>query len=164
MHRIIYLSWATRPFSDEQLHTLLRKARSRNIEVGITGFLLYGNDCFLQVLEGEEVAVRTLYEYIKGDARHRDVTAYADKPIPQRAFAEWAMAFGALRQLNVSRPVPVKSKSADPVSELMRISSLISVPSSMKSENLKGFPGFLEPMVFNNSRTATSALRLIASI
>jgi hypothetical protein len=31
--------------------------------------------------------------------------------------AEWAMAFGALRQLNVSRPVPVKSKSADPVSE-----------------------------------------------
>lgn len=93
MHHIIYLSWATRPFSDEQLHTLLRKARSRNTEVGITGFLLYGNDCFLQVLEGEEVAVRTLYEYIKGDARHRDVTAYADKPIPQRAFAEWAMAF-----------------------------------------------------------------------
>jgi hypothetical protein len=37
------------------------------------------------------------------------------------------------KKLNVSRPVPVKSKSADPVSESMRISSLISVPSSMTS-------------------------------
>jgi hypothetical protein len=95
MHHIVYLSWATTPFSDEQLRTLLHHARRRNTEVGITGFLLYGNNCFLQVLEGEEVAVRSLYEYIKGDARHRDVTAYADKPIAQRAFAEWAMAFQA---------------------------------------------------------------------
>jgi hypothetical protein len=93
MHHIIYLSWATTPLSDEQLHTLLQQARRRNTEVGVTGFLLYGNNCFLQVLEGDEIAVRSLYEYIKGDARHRDVTAYADKPITQRAFAEWAMAF-----------------------------------------------------------------------
>jgi hypothetical protein len=95
MHHIIYLSWATTPFSDDQLRTLLSHARRCNAEVGITGFLLYGNNCFLQVLEGEEVAVRALYEYIKSDARHRDVTAYADKPIAQRAFAEWEMAFQA---------------------------------------------------------------------
>jgi uncharacterized protein YaaQ len=95
MYHIIYLSWPTTPFSDDQLRALLQQARRRNTEVGITGFLLYGNDCFLQVLEGEEVAVRSLYEYIKNDTRHRDVTAYADKPIAQRAFAEWAMAFQA---------------------------------------------------------------------
>lgn len=95
MHHIIYLSWATAPFSDEHLHTLLQQARRRNAEVGVTGLLLYGNGCFLQVLEGEETAVRDLYEYIKHDTRHRDVTAYADKAITQRAFAEWTMAFQA---------------------------------------------------------------------
>jgi hypothetical protein len=95
MHHIIYLSWATVPFSDEQLHALLQKARSHNEALGITGLLLHGNGCFLQVLEGEEATVRDLYEQIKRDTRHRDVTAYADKAIAQRAFTGWAMAFQA---------------------------------------------------------------------
>lgn len=93
MHHIIYLSWATTPFSDEQLHTLLQEARSHNASVGVTGMLVYGNGCFMQVLEGEETTVRALYDYIKHDTRHRDVTAYADKAIEQRVFAEWEMAF-----------------------------------------------------------------------
>jgi hypothetical protein len=95
MHHIIYLSWATHPFSDEQLHALLQQARSHNTQADITGILLYGNGCFLQVLEGEEATVRRLYEHIKCDGRHRDVAAYADKAVTQRAFAEWAMAFQA---------------------------------------------------------------------
>lgn len=93
MHHLIYLSWATTPFSAHQLQDLLHQARSRNTQLGITGILLYGNGCFMQVLEGEQAIVHQLYEHIKLDARHRDVTAYADKAIPQRAFGEWAMAF-----------------------------------------------------------------------
>lgn len=93
MHHIIYLSWAATPFTDAQLQKLLVLARRRNTELAITGLLLYGNERFMQVLEGDEENVRTLYEQIKRDPRHRDVIAYADKPIAQRAFAEWAMAF-----------------------------------------------------------------------
>lgn len=93
MHHIIYLSWATTPFNDQQLRDLLQEARSYNTQAGITGIMLYGNGCFMQVLEGEQATVHTLYEHIKLDARHRDVTAYADKAISQRAFGEWAMAF-----------------------------------------------------------------------
>ncbi|MBJ6145328.1 BLUF domain-containing protein [Hymenobacter sp. BT559] len=95
MHHIIYLSWATHPFSNEQLQALLQEARSHNTAIGVTGILVYGNNCFLQVLEGEEATVRELYEYIKQDDRHRDVTAYADKAVTQRAFAGWSMAFEA---------------------------------------------------------------------
>jgi hypothetical protein len=93
MHHLIYLSWATASFSDHQLQDLLLKARSRNTQLGVTGLLLYGNGCFVQIIEGEYATVHGLYEQIKGDARHRDVTAYADKAIAQRAFPEWAMAF-----------------------------------------------------------------------
>jgi hypothetical protein len=96
MHRIIYLSWASTPLTIGQLQELLAASRQRNAALAITGLLLYGNGCFMQVLEGEEAVVRALYEQIKRDTRHRYVTAYADKPIPQRAFAEWAMAFEAL--------------------------------------------------------------------
>jgi len=95
MHHIIYLSWAAHPFSDEQLQTLLQTARSHNAQVDVTGILVYGNGCFLQVLEGEEATVRQLYDQIKQDNRHRNVTAYADKAVAQRAFAEWSMAYEA---------------------------------------------------------------------
>lgn len=95
MHRISYLSWASTPLPDNQLQELLRIARQHNAQLHITGLLLYGNERFLQVLEGEEDTVRALYERIKRDARHHGVAAYADKKIARRAFAEWAMAFQA---------------------------------------------------------------------
>jgi hypothetical protein len=93
MHRIIYLSWASAPLAPGQLQEILGVARRRNTQLAITGILLYGNECFMQVLEGEEATVHTLYEQIKRDTRHCHITAYSDKPITQRAFADWAMAF-----------------------------------------------------------------------
>jgi hypothetical protein len=93
MHCIIYLSWAVTPFTNAQLQTLLTLARQRNTEQAITGILLYGNQRFVQVLEGEEAAVRALYKLIRRDPHHQYVIAYADKPIAQRTFTEWAMAF-----------------------------------------------------------------------
>ena len=95
MHHIIYLSWAVAPFSTGQLQELLTQARRHNTELGITGVLFYGNERFMQLLEGEEEEVRVLYELIKRDPRHQHIIAYADKPIAQRIFGQWAMAFQA---------------------------------------------------------------------
>jgi hypothetical protein len=93
MHQIIYMSYAVAPLTNAQLYHLLALARRRNTELAITGILLYGNERFMQVLEGEEDAVRTLYELIKRDSRHQNVIMYVDKPITRRTFMEWAMAF-----------------------------------------------------------------------
>jgi uncharacterized protein YaaQ len=93
MHQIIYMSYAVAPLTSAQLYQLLTLARQRNTELAITGILLYGNERFVQVLEGEEAAVRNLYKLIKSDARHQHVIAYANKPIKKRTFKEWAMAF-----------------------------------------------------------------------
>lgn len=95
MHQIIYMSYAVTPLSTAQLCQLLTLSRSHNAASAITGILLYGNERFVQVLEGQELTVRTLYERIKSDARHRHVTAYADRPITKRTFTQWAMAFQA---------------------------------------------------------------------
>lgn len=93
MHHIIYMSRATTPLGEDQLRLLLEQARSLNAQQNITGMLLYGNEQFLQVLEGEESAVRATYERIRQDSRHRDMIAYADKAIQQRSFPEWSMAY-----------------------------------------------------------------------
>lgn len=93
MHHIIYLSWATVPLTDRQLRELLLSARRRNAELDVTGVLLYGNECFMQLLEGEKEIVQELYAHIRRDARHHNIITFADKAVGRRAFAEWAMAF-----------------------------------------------------------------------
>jgi hypothetical protein len=93
LHHIIYLSRATVAFNEQQLQQLLRQANSRNQALGVTGMLLYGQEQFLQVLEGEQALVQPLYEHIRQDPRHRDVTTFADKQIAHRAFKDWAMAY-----------------------------------------------------------------------
>ena len=96
IHHLIYLSQATISFDEAQLAYLLAQARQFNAEHGLTGILLYGNDQFFQVLEGEADMVHRLYARICQDPRHRNVTTYADKPIAARAFADWTMAYQSL--------------------------------------------------------------------
>lgn len=96
MHHILYLSWATTPFTPAQLHKLLTSARRRNTELAVTGVLLYGNEQFLQVLEGEEDVVQEVYALIRQDARHHNILTFANKPVAARAFPDWAMGFQVL--------------------------------------------------------------------
>jgi hypothetical protein len=96
MHHIIYLSWATTPFTTAQLQKLLTGARRRNNELAVTGVLLYGNERFLQVLEGKEALVQEVYAQIRQDPRHHNILTFANKPIAERAFQEWAMGFQSL--------------------------------------------------------------------
>jgi hypothetical protein len=93
MHRIIYLSWATIPFTNAQLQRLLTLARKRNRELAVTGILLYGNERFVQVIEGEADTVKELYTHIRRDPRHSNFITFANNPAAQRVFADWTMAF-----------------------------------------------------------------------
>jgi len=93
MHQLIYTSHATRPLSDADLTALLQWSRERNAEQGITGVLLYGNERFVQVLEGQVAALAELYGRLLRDSRHHTVTRLAYGPIAARRFTQWSMAF-----------------------------------------------------------------------
>jgi hypothetical protein len=67
-------------------------ARTNNTKADITGALLITDHYLVQALEGEEAAVRSLYEHISRDRRHEDVTVVDERPVDSRIFAEWAMA------------------------------------------------------------------------
>jgi uncharacterized membrane protein (DUF373 family) len=94
--RLSYISQAAREFSDEELNALLAKCRANNGTLDITGVLYYGNDMFLQVLEGPEPAVNQLFRRIRKDPRHHHVHLIEKIPIEQRQFGEFNMAFARL--------------------------------------------------------------------
>jgi hypothetical protein len=75
-----------------ELGTLFSQARSNNKRRAISGALLVHGDWFVQVLEGEELAVRDLLDRISDDPRHEAVTLLESGPVGARVFARWAMA------------------------------------------------------------------------
>lgn len=100
---LIYNSAATAPMSEQALVELLEGARNYNAAVGVTGMLLYTDECFFQVLEGPHAAVHELAAKIERDARHSQMTVIIDEPIHRRSFAEWTMGFANVAPAELSR-------------------------------------------------------------
>lgn len=90
---LIYTSSAIRLLSDRELGAIHSRAMAGNARRGVTGFLLYRGGNFMQLLEGEEKAVRALFERIKADPRHKDVYVLKEGTRPDRIFQKFAMGF-----------------------------------------------------------------------
>ena len=91
--QLSYISSAAHPMSTEDLVQLLQQCLANNRRDDVTGMLLYGNDAFLQTLEGEEKTVEKLYEKILQDTRHNNMKLLARKPVETRQYSDWNMGF-----------------------------------------------------------------------
>lgn len=101
MFSLIYVSSAVREMSNDDLLDILRVSRLKNGRDNINGLLLYKGGNFMQVLEGSEAAVTALYETIKMDVRHKDVTLVSTEKIQTRQFSTWEMGFQNLDQPSI---------------------------------------------------------------
>lgn len=92
--RLIYRSHSKIPPGklDAELGNILRIARTKNAERGITGALLLYDDWFAQTLEGGEGSVRELFDHISKDSRHGSISLCEEGLVGTRVFSRWAMA------------------------------------------------------------------------
>lgn len=92
--RLIYNSRSliTPDQSTSELGSIFTTARRNNRRLGITGALVVTGNAFVQALEGDESAVRGLYDGICRDPRHEHVTVLEEGLVPGRTFGRWAMA------------------------------------------------------------------------
>lgn len=93
MIQIVYISSAVAPWSTEQLLELLQQCLKNNSARGVTGMLLYGEDTFLQALEGDDGVIDALVEKIARDPRHAKIQFLHRRPIERRQYADWSMGF-----------------------------------------------------------------------
>ncbi|WP_051394768.1 BLUF domain-containing protein [Asticcacaulis benevestitus] len=77
------------PLSD--FRAILESSRANNYVHHVTGFLFFDKRNFLQILEGNGLAVDTIFDRIQGDVRHEDIAVIARSRIARRRFAVWAM-------------------------------------------------------------------------
>ena len=93
MIQTAYVSRAAETMTQEALLSLLQQCLANNESSGVTGMLLYGNDTFLQVLEGDEAVLEAVIDKIRKDPRHSRIHFLYRKPLERRQYADWSMGF-----------------------------------------------------------------------
>lgn len=91
--QLAYISKAVDGFSANDLGSIVSSAHRNNPEIGVTGVMVLRKQQFLQVLEGEEIAVDILMRRISQDTRHQDKVVIYRKPIKLREFEGWSMGW-----------------------------------------------------------------------
>jgi hypothetical protein len=80
-----------------------------NPKRGLTGLLIFGNDTFLQTIEGEENIVEELIEKIAKDNRHIKFQILARQSIENRQYSDWAMGFEKLTEQTIAEVPKLKN-------------------------------------------------------
>jgi len=93
LFQTFYVSRATTPYDHAAIEPLLKRWRSSNERLGVTGCLLLAGRCFAQVLEGERATVQALARRIAPDPRHREMRVLSDGSRAEREYAGWTMGY-----------------------------------------------------------------------
>ena len=109
MYFVLYVSTGDHLMSEQELIDILKVSRRNNEAAGISGMLLYkesdefGIGSFMQILEGDEAAVTTLYDRIVKDTRHHTIVPLESGDIEARSFPDWSMGFRTVNAEDLAR-------------------------------------------------------------
>jgi len=93
MYSLIYKSIGKPEFDSAAIFKMLLKAKRFNADNDISGCIIFYKGIFIQLLEGQKAKVEALYDNIKADDRHRDITTLIKTPADKRLWEDWSMAF-----------------------------------------------------------------------
>jgi len=90
---LTYTSQPVGLLDDREVERILYRARVNNGLEGISGFLLFNGEAFIQVLEGTPTAIDDLMNRIRADPRHHHVAVVDRQALVERSFPDWTMGF-----------------------------------------------------------------------
>jgi len=106
---MVYMSSAKLGLTEGEIINIVEDARINNEKIGVTGLLLFSKGNFMQLLEGVEPVIDTLYDKIRIDNRHADVKVLLKEPIAHRNFGDWTMGFKNIEKLKRISPEALNS-------------------------------------------------------
>ncbi|TCD06693.1 BLUF domain-containing protein [Erythrobacteraceae bacterium CFH 75059] len=91
MRQMVYTSRAVRSLDQADIFAIVQQSAHNNLARDVTGFLIYADDRFLQLIEGEHAVIGDLLAIISADPRHTQINVAVDVPIAERSFPRWRM-------------------------------------------------------------------------
>ncbi len=126
MYSLVYRSTLCSDFSMGSFVEMLYKAREFNAANNITGCLLHHQGKIVQLLEGNKKEVKSLFERIKKDTRHKNVLLLTTEETFFRIFGDWSMIYEDVDKTNHS------SKKRELFENIYHSSRSIYLPSTSK--------------------------------
>ncbi len=94
LFQLAYVSLSRLPLDETTLSDILEVSQRNNARDEITGILMYHDEIFFQVLEGDRSAVeKCYYEGISHDPRHKSLSLMWADGVESRTFSDWAMGY-----------------------------------------------------------------------
>ena len=97
MERLIYTSEANGRLSGDEVFEIVETSARNNAKRDISGFLIFKDGRFLQLIEGETDSLEVLMQTLERDPRHHSIRIVKRTAANQREFDGWRM-----RRFNVS--------------------------------------------------------------
>ncbi len=88
---LVYVSQRNQNCDQAEIDNILSACKRNNTHSDATGVLLYSKNKFVQYLEGDYKKITGLYDKIKTDNRHKNVTLVQIGYIKDRVFPSWQM-------------------------------------------------------------------------
>jgi Sensors of blue-light using FAD len=93
MFELIYHSLASPGITTTDIANILDTSRHFNRANNVTGCLVFHNQEFIQILEGDKKTVQDLFASIQKDSRHSNVMLLEEAEKEERMFPTWNMAY-----------------------------------------------------------------------
>lgn len=91
MLQIAYQSRASDFLSSADLFQIIQKSVANNGANGLTGFLIFSDPRFFQVIEGPDDALDNLLSKLRKDTRHHSIEIVHRGEVESRSYPNWRM-------------------------------------------------------------------------
>tara|TARA_R110002020_G_scaffold211682_3_gene417941 strand:- start:814 stop:1227 length:414 start_codon:yes stop_codon:yes gene_type:complete len=92
-YSIVYISSAADSLTKNDIQDVFNFTLDWNLDNNISGFLVYKNQSFIQLLEGDEQVLKELFERIKNDERHCNIIPIIQQNLPYKSFEGYQTSF-----------------------------------------------------------------------
>jgi hypothetical protein len=93
VYQLSYVSLSKTPLDETLLSNILSVSEKNNTRDGISGVLMYRDQLFFQILEGDRARVKECYRRIVNDQRHSAISLMWEDETETQTFSSWAMGY-----------------------------------------------------------------------
>lgn len=91
MEQLAYISCASDDLGSGEVFKIIEKSAKNNAPAELTGFLIFANRRFFQVIEGPSESIHALMRRLGSDTRHHSIEIVHREEIGERCFPHWRM-------------------------------------------------------------------------
>ncbi|HCW07589.1 MAG TPA: bluf domain protein [Cytophagales bacterium] len=113
LSQLTYVSTRNTNCTEAEIEKILGACKKNNPPLAITGILLYSDNKFIQMVEGDSKVILGLYDKIKTDNRHSNCTMISYGPITEKSFPSWHMGARKLTSTEVDFKTDITKEDKD---------------------------------------------------